>query len=434
MSVEENDSRDVSTRQDTTSELSFDDLARGLGSGALSRRQAMRLLGGSLLGSALALIPGVAGAAPQGPKCKPLHDKCTTNVQCCSNFCDKNGKQCSCPPETEIACNNRCVPTCHDTTDPCKISVCNPTTGNCVVANAMDGTLCEDGNPCTLGDTCNNGTCRPGDVRTCPDTGNPCTVSVCDQQTGICEVRNRADGTDCNADNNACTENDSCQAGACVPGPLKTCPASTDPCKVNVCDPATGNCVPENAEDGTQCEDGDLCTVGDTCQNGTCRPGDVTTCPPTGNPCTVSVCNPNSGICQIQNQTGSCDDGNPCTRDDRCQSGVCVGDPIAGCLRCNSPSDCPTPTQCQTATCTGGVCGVTNRTGSCNDNNPCTTNDQCQNGVCTGTAVTCSPSGGQPQICCATGSNAGSCRRATGTPCSGGGNCCSGTCSGGICA
>ena len=223
MSLEENDSRDVSTRQDTTSELSFDNLARGLASGAFSRRQAMRLLGGAVVGSALAMIPGAATAAPKGPQCKPLHDKCTTNVQCCSRFCDKGGQQCSCPPEAEIACNNRCVPKCAPAGDPCKVSLCDPNTGNCIVGNAPNGTPCEDGNLCTLGDTCQSGQCKAGSVKTCPASDNPCAVLVCDQNTGLCEPQPANAGAMCRPAQGDCDLPALCTGTAlgCPDNPLK---------------------------------------------------------------------------------------------------------------------------------------------------------------------------------------------------------------------
>ena len=42
----------------------LDDLAKGLASGAVSRRTAVKLVGAALGGAVLALIPGVASASP----------------------------------------------------------------------------------------------------------------------------------------------------------------------------------------------------------------------------------------------------------------------------------------------------------------------------------------------------------------------------------
>ena len=42
------------------SESSFDELAKGLASGSITRGRALRVAGGALLGAALASLPGVA--------------------------------------------------------------------------------------------------------------------------------------------------------------------------------------------------------------------------------------------------------------------------------------------------------------------------------------------------------------------------------------
>ena len=49
-------------RQDRAEEHSFDHLARGLASGSVSRKQALKLVGGALLGGVLTSLPGVAWA------------------------------------------------------------------------------------------------------------------------------------------------------------------------------------------------------------------------------------------------------------------------------------------------------------------------------------------------------------------------------------
>src|SRR5215210_3263876 len=55
-----------SEQEDVKEGRSFDDLARGLADGTLSRRRALKLFVGTLLGgSLLAIIPGAAGASEQ---------------------------------------------------------------------------------------------------------------------------------------------------------------------------------------------------------------------------------------------------------------------------------------------------------------------------------------------------------------------------------
>jgi hypothetical protein len=56
-------------------ERSFDELARGLADGSLTRGKALRLMGAALLGSVLFSIPGVAWA-------KPKPGTCTKNKHC----------------------------------------------------------------------------------------------------------------------------------------------------------------------------------------------------------------------------------------------------------------------------------------------------------------------------------------------------------------
>jgi hypothetical protein len=75
----------------------------------------------------------------------------------------------------------------------------------------------------------------------------------------------------------------------------------------------------------------------------------------------------------------SCNDGNLCTHDDRCESGTCVG----GAVECAAPGPCQAAS-CDSAT---GACTLTNvpdGTG-CDDGVVCTVGDQCLNGMCAGT-------------------------------------------------
>ena len=80
---------------------SFDELTRGLASGTLSRRKALKLMGAALLGGTLASIPGIAW----GAKLKPGGARCKRNEQCASGQCVDS----VCAPTACGACPEPCV-------------------------------------------------------------------------------------------------------------------------------------------------------------------------------------------------------------------------------------------------------------------------------------------------------------------------------------
>ncbi len=84
----------------------FDDLTRALAQGT-SRRQALRLLGGSLAGGLLAAL-GVGQVAAEDT-CKPNGKKCRKDAQCCSKNC-VDGTCAACPAGRTL-CDGECVNT-----------------------------------------------------------------------------------------------------------------------------------------------------------------------------------------------------------------------------------------------------------------------------------------------------------------------------------
>jgi hypothetical protein len=66
---------------------SLDDLARGLANGTVSRREALRWMGGVLLGGTLASIPGVALAKPKPGKCNK-DSQCPSGERCVNGVCE----------------------------------------------------------------------------------------------------------------------------------------------------------------------------------------------------------------------------------------------------------------------------------------------------------------------------------------------------------
>jgi hypothetical protein len=143
--------------QETTNR-SFDDLAKGLATGTLSRGKAIRWMGGALLGAALASLPGVAWATD----CRRLGRECRRDSQCCSRNCIRRGddKVCGCP-EGKSRCNDRCV----------NLKTNENHCGRC-------GNRCDDGEQCVRGECQNGGGCR-GTLLTPVGGGDP--ICTCEQ-------------------------------------------------------------------------------------------------------------------------------------------------------------------------------------------------------------------------------------------------------------
>jgi hypothetical protein len=65
----------------------FDDLARGLADGSLTRGKALRLMGAALVGGALGSLGIGAEASADPPGCKREGKRCRKNSSCCSGQC-----------------------------------------------------------------------------------------------------------------------------------------------------------------------------------------------------------------------------------------------------------------------------------------------------------------------------------------------------------
>jgi len=138
-----------------TREHSLDGLARGLASGSLSRRKALRLMGSVLVGSALASVPGVAWAnddddrCPEGQTrcgercvnlktnerhCGSCRNRCASNQTCCNGNCvnlQRNERHCG-------SCLNRCPER-----SECVAGVCQ-----CPSGTMLCGGACVSNNTC----------------------------------------------------------------------------------------------------------------------------------------------------------------------------------------------------------------------------------------------------------------------------------------------
>lgn len=124
----------------------------------------------------------------------------------------------------------------------------------------------------------------------------------------------------------------------------------------------------EALNQGGKCSDGDLCTSGDACQWGSCT-GAKVQCPAKPSSCHhKATCNPATGTCSslARRDGAACDDGNPCSTQDVCSAGVCLGKtwtrcpPLDSCHHwgvCDpSTAACSSPMKADGTPCTGGQC------------------------------------------------------------------------------
>ena len=294
-------------------------------------------------------------------------------------FCDQSKMpwRCAANPAGAVTCDPKVG-------GPCNQNLCQPSTGKCEAVAAIDGSACEDGDPCTVAEQCAKGQCvAKANVCKCNadadcgeiDDGNPCNGSM------FCDVTSFPKVCKLNA----------ASVIACSGG-------DDDACKKNGCDPDDGKCKMVAVPDGGACDDGDPCTNGDACTGGVCTPGGQDTCTCKSNSdcaaeedgdlcngtmycdlglakptcklnpasvvncisvnntaCLHNVCYPKVGLCQLtpveltetdcklgkeadgsckrkllppgetSGQVHKCDNNNPCTEDDVCKAGACKG-------------------------------------------------------------------------------------------------------------
>jgi hypothetical protein len=265
----------------------------------------------------------------------------------------------------------------------------------------VEGKACDDGDPCTHTDLCEEGVCA-GTKYACND-GLSCTHDLCDGAGG-CEYPVRedrcligkacyedgelnpenkclgcvsptsttewsnADGAECD-DGNFCTSGDQCMGGACV-GLLPNPCDDKNWCTDDSCDPVKG-CV--HVANDRSCSDGNACTVGDYCEKGKCQPGPTEVSCDDHNECTNDRCDPLVG-CVHDPNTNPCNDDNVCTLVDKCDNGTCVG---------TSPKNCADTNVCTDDVCHPKLgCQHPDNQARCDDGNVCTDGDECRYGSC----------------------------------------------------
>ena len=314
--------------------------------------------------------------------CDPSSGKCIQTIQPDGTLCAANRGSC-----TQGVCllTSLCNGTRCNTTDSCKIPTC--VAGLCALEDQVANTPCSDGNPDTVWDTCQEGVCVGRDLclNVVCNSATQCRANgVCNPQTGLCSEPPLPEGTACN-DGVSSTTTDACQAGACVGVATcgdKLCYPSTPDCKVASCEGVF--CAERNAPNGTLCNDNNPLTVHDVCQSGACIGTDLCLNKNCQKECNTGACNQQTGICDftpVTDGTGSCTDFLTSTMG-RCVAGRCAPDLYCGTTQC-----LPSAKTCRVHVCETENCvekfqfdGTT-----CNDNNASTVEDRCVGGACVGT-------------------------------------------------
>ena len=206
-----------------------------------------------------------------------------------------------------------------------------------------EGKTCDDLDACTENDRCHDGVCK-GTVKLCPNPEGGCKTASC--VNGQCETENIEDHTPCGE-----------QPGGC---------------KKREC--LSGTCETVDLADDSECDDGNACTVNDQCSDGACS-GTQKDCSYLDAACLVGICE--DGQCRPDpaRENEACDDLDPCTLSDVCDSGICVG----AAMNCSELDG-----ECVIGVCIGGSCQSSNRTDGwdCSDGNVCTIGDHCKDGLC----------------------------------------------------
>ncbi|MCO4761826.1 MAG: hypothetical protein KC502_09995 [Myxococcales bacterium] len=332
---------------------------------------------------------------------------CDDKKACTIDACDGKTGKCSNTLVPHLSCDdgNPCTHTdlcdekggcagkkvsCDDG-NPCTQGACTKDLG-CTSTAVPDGASCDDGNLCTAAGTCVSGQCAGAKAKVCT-SNKTCVASLCDGSTGTCKEQAAKVGALC-TDGNACTSFDGCDAQGVCKGSATKC-NDFNACTKDSCDKTKGGC--QNVAISGACDDGDACTVGETCSGKagavTCGGGKPKDCDD-GEPCTTDSCK--GGCVNTALKDGAaCSDGKECTKPDSCKAGKCKAGPDT--CSCSKSADCDDSDPCTTDTCgSDSKCSSTpGKSGdSCDDGNPCTTADTCQSAD---GKLTCA--GGKPKVC-----------------------------------
>jgi hypothetical protein len=323
--------------------------------------------------------------------CNPLTGVCSTPVKADGSACS-DGNACSLTDTCQAgACVGGNFKACV-ASDQCHTPGCDPATGECTNTVKADGSSCNDGVACTRADVCTGGVCGGSDYScAAPDQ---CHEAATCNGDGTCSYAAKANGTACN-DGNPCTVVDTCQNGVCAAGSPVTCTASDSCHDAGACDSATGQCSNPAKANGSTCGAGQICNGG-ACAAGCWISGTYYASGTVNGAC--QSCQPSVSTTSWSNiaEGTGCGTGMYC-HGGACAAGCWIDSTYYAANALNSSNTCQSCLPSVSPTAWSSLATGT----SCSDGNACTTGETCLAGACQGGTVnacsghgTCNPSTG----------------------------------------
>ena len=215
--------------------------------------------------------------------------------------------------------------------------------------NKQDGTLCNDNLFCAENDRCYNGVCA-GVSKLCNDNIG-CTTDTCSEASQMCIYT---------PNNNLCASGISCSAVSCSAAngcvyDYSSCECNSDSecagdqCNAGKCNMITHSCYKNPANEGNSCNDGEFCTVNEKCASGICRNGITKDC--SANNINVQQCNytfdGNNMTWDYYSYASTCDEAM-----DRCSSTINFENEIThSCRKESCNAECETNNDCPDTSC-----------------------------------------------------------------------------------
>lgn len=313
-------------------------------------------------------------AGNSGALCRGSAGECDVAETC-------DGSNTACPPDDKQPGGTPCT----SDGELCTLDECDGSSNTCQHPAGNAGVTCR---AVSLGDVCDEEEQCDGVNTTCPADDVVVAGTECRAQNGVCDVAEQCDGIakQCPADGVA-SNSTPCRPSAGICDVAENCDGTNTTCPVDgfassgVCRPSAGVCDLADSCDGSgaNCPNDDkstapcrpsagLCDVAESCDgvgddcpgdgfanSGVCRPTagicDVAeSCNGSGANCPIDAFEPNTTECRAD--AGQCDVAENCTG----SSAACPGDGFAADgTPCNDGDICTGNEQCLTGVCGGGT-------------------------------------------------------------------------------